>query len=954
MRASSDLSRRAVPAGDEDRQAGSATWRPHALALLFYIALFTVFFAPVVFSGRQLAPGDAEVFYLPHYRVPPSLWNPDSMTGFPETADPQVMTWYLPAMLLSRLGMPWNIFLILAYVLAAWFTYLYLNALTGQKYAALAGGVVFSLSGFMVSHLGHTAMIHTAAWIPGLLWVLEEMAQEFRVRWVLIGGFIGSQCVLAGHPQIMLYGAALAGAYVVFRICVLDGYRARYFVGAAAMALLALTLSAPQLMATKEFAPMTLRARLSFEAFGSYSLSPFQLATLVFPCLFGGAGASFVDHIPFFAAGGPTETAGFAGFAAAELAVIALLGKKRRSFAGFWIASCTLALLAAMGGSTPMGKILYHLPGFGMFRAQGRFVVIIGLAMAVLAGCGIATLLEKQKHWRDLWPALLPLAGLWTAGLAIGPIFGARMREAAVSQGYSNLPVMAWDNRWIWIPLVFGTVVSVLILALVQRPRSAIRRILLLAGMTAELASFGWYSEWRFVSPKDSATRPSILAEKCRDKLRTSGGRYLWVERWGRYAETMPPDVNVSWRIPAVSKYGPLMPSRYSDLLELQSNGRMTGQWWDPLNRSIDLVGMRLVTFPTDTHGIRNYRGVPFPNDDLALSAGHGCGATSDSGRILIGSPRIASRIAVVSLMGCSTGYTQGTPMLEMRLRAPDGRQSILDLRAGIDTAEWAATCPDVVPTMHHRPAEVFARFPAQRDQGVCQEQRYVTFLDLPKTMPVQEVDYRWLPQGPGVVQILKLVLLDGNAPARAVRTEDIWTGDRSRWKEFARSGGVAVYENLRACPRVWIVPETVSLAPDEIKRAIQTSKLPDGGVYDPAGMALIEEPLGLREPPDPDVKAWVVDDRHTTLDIQTHNRMPAFLVLGDLYYPGWKATVNGRPTRIFETNYIQRGVLVPAGRNFVRFEFHPASLYAGLGVSGAGLLLAIAAGIGAYRKRWL
>jgi len=115
--------------------------------------------------------------------------------------------------------------------------------------------------------------------------------------------------------------------------------------------------------------------------------------------------------------------------------------------------------------------------------------------------------------------------------------------------------------------------------------------------------------------------------------------------------------------------------------------------------------------------------------------------------------------------------------------------------------------------------------------------------------------------------------------------------------------------------------------------------------------MALIEEPLGFRAQPDAEGHAWVTEDRGSVLQVQTINRQPSFLVLGDLYFPGWTAAVNGRPAPILRTNYIQRGLLLPAGQNFVRFEFHPPSLYAGIGISMFGLLIAcIAAGLGKRR----
>jgi uncharacterized membrane protein YfhO len=79
---------------------------------------------------------------------------------------------------------------------------------------------------------------------------------------------------------------------------------------------------------------------------------------------------------------------------------------------------------------------------------------------------------------------------------------------------------------------------------------------------------------------------------------------------------------------------------------------------------------------------------------------------------------------------------------------------------------------------------------------------------------------------------------------------------------------------------------------------------------------------------------AQIVHLSNTRIEIHTNSASPCFLVLSDVYYPGWKATIDGNPTHIFQTNYVLRGVMVPAGGHIVHFEFRPKSFYWGAGIS--------------------
>ncbi|MFZ0795025.1 MAG: YfhO family protein, partial [Candidatus Korobacteraceae bacterium] len=55
------------------------------------------------------------------------------------------------------------------------------------------------------------------------------------------------------------------------------------------------------------------------------------------------------------------------------------------------------------------------------------------------------------------------------------------------------------------------------------------------------------------------------------------------------------------------------------------------------------------------------------------------------------------------------------------------------------------------------------------------------------------------------------------------------------------------------------------------------------------------------------------------------------FLVLGDLYLPGWQATIDGTPTPIYRSDAVVRGVFLSGGSHRVEFRYRPRSILIGL-----------------------
>src|SRR6185369_11799987 len=80
-------------------------------------------------------------------------------------------------------------------------------------------------------------------------------------------------------------------------------------------------------------------------------------------------------------------------------------------------------------------------------------------------------------------------------------------------------------------------------------------------------------------------------------------------------------------------------------------------------------------------------------------------------------------------------------------------------------------------------------------------------------------------------------------------------------------------------------------------------------------------------------------------IDIKADAPAPgAWLVLSEMSYPGWTASVDGRPTEVARADALFRAVWVPAGRHEVVFRYRPRSFEIGLMVSALSVLALAAA----------
>ncbi len=106
---------------------------------------------------------------------------------------------------------------------------------------------------------------------------------------------------------------------------------------------------------------------------------------------------------------------GFVGLLPLILAGIAIFKWKQKSLRIFWLCAGALSILLAMGGATPLARLIYQLPVLNQFRAPGRHLIEFTFAISVLSGLGIAVLIQQKADTRLLRKIIL----LSSLGIAV-------------------------------------------------------------------------------------------------------------------------------------------------------------------------------------------------------------------------------------------------------------------------------------------------------------------------------------------------------------------------------------------------------------------------------------------------------------------------------------------------------------------------------------------------------
>jgi hypothetical protein len=396
------------------------------------LAGLALFFAPLfffydLFDGRYLlTERDLGLYFIPPRSFWAEsikqgsfpLWNPYQFSGHPFFANPQHgMLYPLSSFFfLFPFDVAFNAIIILHFFLGGLFTYLFLKDLKVNQTGSLISGLIFMLSGYLLSVHSLLTILLSSVWTPLILMFFRrailkpgfknEVFSAIFVTLSFLGG--GIEIVYGNFFVLLIMVIFLPSSDIEFvgdkprcyksfcgistsrPLCAVPIYWGRIR-SLLIVSVLFLFLSAVQLFPFIELFHHSIRGNgMSYQEATTWSFAPKDLLLFFLPDAYG----YFLDMKKYWVSQCWFKTLYTGGLPFILSAIFFTFRKDRK----LYLALMLFSLFLSLGKCNPFYPFVFkYIPFFSGIRYPAKFLYIFVLVLSITAGLGFQKLSEYSK-----------------------------------------------------------------------------------------------------------------------------------------------------------------------------------------------------------------------------------------------------------------------------------------------------------------------------------------------------------------------------------------------------------------------------------------------------------------------------------------------------------------------------------------------------------------------------
>lgn len=829
------------------------------------------------------------------------LWNPYLANGIPFAADLNGV--FNPiSLILSVLPIKWFIYSYYALHLAigGFFTYLYLKVINCDKLVAICTGFIYIMS----IHLGgyrksHMSIICATILLPVILYFIEKYIKTLKIRYLLISSIVMGIQLLSGSIQYSLYTDIAIGVYLIFRLFNIKCQIGKAIKDIFLWGITYLGICSAQLLPAMELVNTYKQAGsgdISFEYFASYSINPIKIIMMLFPNMFGndvlqpmGANNSSEMDIEIFLGVGVLMFILFA---------IIKYWKDKRIIISLIIMSGSF-IYASCAHIPIINKMIYHLPVLGGFRCAGRILFLFIFFGYVIFAVSL-TKLRENNNINELLKFILGIFTFICGVIIIEIPICYIMSSDNFNQKYATYklaflhPLLAMFIMMIFLKL----------LKLINDYRKVkLKYIYIFINIAMTLLTVMETSRFSFATEPtsiDDFRASSTVTKKIKSDI---GNNKLWMANTvidGAYHSAIEFNSNVSMEIPAINAYiafnNPRLfrlftncnkndiTNNYSGLLSGFQNARQN------LLLQNDLLSMLGIKYILDPQNLisENGESVESLSDSTVIYSKNKIEIPYMNGQMYVFSEPIDIE---------PNSYYKISFTADSKL---DQKSFYADLYGGDSYDNFAQNVN-------------FSIFKGRKS--------YYAYFNSEDSTVASDISFRFVSVPSSNIQITDIKVTKMNANIKTGTYLPYYSDTENR-----------VYINTNA-KNILYVPSSVEKIKDVDDIYNNISQ------YDLDDISYIENIENYKtSTTDIGNIKW----KRNSISATISAKGKTFINFSQNYYPGWKAFVDGKETKVYMVNGLIQGIEVQVGDHEIKFKFAPDSVYIGASISLLTLIISV------------